>query len=65
MSYFYTAAINKVPKPGWLQTTEVYRLTLLEARSLNQSVCRTMLPLMALGGASPCLFQLLMFAGNL
>lgn len=56
---------NKVPKPGWLQIIEVYRLIILEARSLNQSVSRTTLPLMAPAGSPPGLLQLLMFAGNL
>lgn len=48
---------NKVPKLGWLQIIEVYRLTVLEARSLNQSVSRTILPLMALAGSPRLAFS--------
>lgn len=52
VSYGY---YNKVPETLWIETAEIYSLTVLEAKSLksvslrrNQAVGRTSLPLQAL-----------------
>lgn len=41
---------TELPQTCWLQATERYSFTVLEARSQNQGVSRTMLPLKAVGG---------------
>lgn len=53
---------TQVLQIGWLKTTESYSLTVLEARHLNSSTGRAMLPLKALGKIAS--FQLLVVAYN-
>ena len=51
----------KVPQTEWLKTTEIYFLTVLDARSLKSDVRRAMLSLKALRKA---LFQAFLLASD-
>ena len=59
-SLFPVAAIPKYPKPGSFKGAELYSLTVLEARSQNQGVCRVK----ALKGCSRPLSSLLVAPSN-
>ena len=51
---------NKLPQTGWFQTTEMYSLMVLGARSSNQAISRAVACPEALWENPVCLFQLLL-----
>ena len=53
MYCFPRAAITNYHNPGWLKTTEMYSLTVLEARSLKFRCQKAVLSLEALGENPP------------
>ena len=62
--HFLKAAVNKIPQTGWFKTTEIYSLTILEARTLKSRCQWGYAPSETLGRTLPCLFELLVVTVN-